>query len=174
MIDEQVSGWWNPWMHVNPWRETLEWLMSVQAEIGRTKHPTWEVAPRTRRQWDEWYSRACKHLLSGEDEALETAQALAVNPAHTIRLESEAARYLLSQRIAFAYRLCGNLADLCDPTAGPNPLAHAIQDDPVARERMRRWLLLDRWDAQGNLLWEGSLMQSAMACQALENWQEEE
>lgn len=161
-------------MHINPWRETLDWLMKVQAQIGRVKYPTWEVLPRTRHEWDEWYGQACRRLLRGQDEALETAQALAVNPDHTIRLESEAARYLLSQRIAFAYRLCGNLADLCDHRSGHNPLVHAVQDDPVARERMRRWLLQDRWDAQGQHLWGDEMMKTAMACQALEKWKEED
>jgi len=160
-------------MHINPWRETLDWLREVQSENGQVKHPTWQVLPRTRHEWDEWYSQACRTLVSGQDEALETAQALVVNPRHTIRLESEAARYLLSERIAFAYRLCANLADLCDHRSGHSPLAHAVQDDPVARERMREWLLLDRWEAQGQHLWGAEMMQSAMACQALEKWRED-
>jgi hypothetical protein len=160
-------------MHINPWRETLDWLKEVQGCIGLVKYPTFEVAPRTRDEWQEWYSKACRKLACGEDEALETAQALAVNPDHEIRLGSEEARYLLSERIAYAIRLCGNLADLCDPKSGPETLAHAVQDDPATRERMRQWLILDRWEWQGQPLWACGLMQHAMACQALEKWQEE-
>lgn len=170
-------GWWGGHgegmnLQRNDWREIHCWLLDLMQVIPEGPFPVLEAVPRSRDEWQDWHVRVLNSLRTPSQDVNGWIESLLENPDTIPRVECGRTRYLLRERLRFALASASFLADL-QSQAWEEDLPEAVDPAwPQVRESRRRWLLVDAWQKHGELQWHCSILQAAMATQAMAGWRE--